>query len=82
MSGGGNACARPWEYLKDAIGMPTGPYNSLAEEHLVQLKPNEPSKMCTVKEIIDEACNRVVRLFLDCPHKATLYFSVNPNDPP
>ena len=25
MPGGGNACARPWECLNDAIGMPTGP---------------------------------------------------------
>jgi hypothetical protein len=82
MPGGGNACARPWECLKDAIGMPTGPYSSLTDEHLVHLKPNEPGKMLTVEEIIDEAINRVVRLFIDCPHKATLYFSVNPNDPP
>jgi hypothetical protein len=62
--------------------MPTGPYNSLTDEYLVQFKPNEPPKMCTVTEIIDEATNRAVRLFLDYPHKVTLYMSVNSDDPP
>ena len=62
--------------------MPTGPYGSLEERHLVQFPTEEYATMHTAKEIIDEATNRIVRLFLDNPMKTKLYFSVNPTDPP
>lgn len=81
-AGGGNACARPWECLGDAIGMPTGPYGSLEETHMVQFPTEDSPSMHTAKEIIDEATNRIARLFLDHPNKTKLYFSVNPTDPP
>lgn len=67
-AGGGNAIARPAQHLGHAIGMPTGPFSSLSDRR--------------AKEIIDEATNRVVRLFLDNPAKEILYFCVNPSDPP
>lgn len=81
-AGGGNACARPYEYLGDAIGMPTGPYASLDETHMVQFPHEDSPRAHTAKEIIDEATNRIARLFIDHPDKTKLYFSVNPSDPP
>jgi hypothetical protein len=81
-AGGGNAAARPWQHLGDAIGVPTGPFATLQEKHGIQLKYGEPGREHTVTDIINEAFNRIVCLFLDNPNKNTLYFSVNPNDLP
>jgi hypothetical protein len=81
-AGGGNAIARPWEVLHCSIGMPTGPYKSLDQEIYVQFANTTMKELHTVKEIIDEAINRIARLFLSHPEKNTLYFSVNSDDPP
>jgi hypothetical protein len=80
-AGGGNAVARPWEYLGDAIGIPTGPYASLTQMMVVQFSGEEISSLRSVKEIIDEAFNRVVRKQLANPDKTTFYYSADPNDP-
>lgn len=79
-AGGGNSIARPYEYTGDSIGIPTGPYSSLDEIHMVCFPTDPWAQPHTVKEIISEAFNRTVRLFLDKPEKDTLYFSVNPMD--
>jgi len=80
-AGGGNASARPWEYLGDAIGIPTGPYSSLTQMFLVRFPGEEVSKVRTAKEIIDEAFKRVVRLQLANPDKTTFYYSADEGDP-
>lgn len=81
-AGGGNACARPAQHLGHSIGMPTGPFHSLDQRLPISLGSNMDAKEVSAKEIIDEAINRIVRLFLKNKDKDTLYFSVNPNDPP
>lgn len=75
-AGGGNACARPWQHLEDAIGMPTGPYASLTETHNVSFAGEEKT-IHTAKEIIDEAIKRIVRLLVKHPEKETIYYSVD-----
>ena len=80
-AGGGNAVARTWEYMGDAIGIPTGPYASLTQMIAVQFAWEEISSHRSVKEIIDEAFNRVVRKQLANPDKTTFYYSADPNDP-
>ena len=75
-AGGGNACARPWEHLEDAIGMPTGPYASLHETHYVSFAGEEKT-IRTAKEIIDEATKRIVRLLVKHPEKETIFYSVD-----
>jgi hypothetical protein len=79
--GGGNAIARPWEYLGDAIGIPTGPYASLTIMIEVQFAGEEVPKLRSVKEIIDEAYNRLVRKQLANPDKEIFYYSADSNDP-
>lgn len=81
-AGGGNAAARPWEYLKHSVGMPTGPFSSLQDGAIVQFPNEESPTYHLATEIIDEAKNRIVRILLDDPSKDTLYMSVNPSDPP
>ena len=83
-AGCGNAVARPYETVGDSIGVPTGPFRSLAETCKVRFEGEEEADMPehTAKEVIEEAFKRVVRLFLDKPEKDTLYFSVDPFDPP
>ena len=78
--GGGNACIRPLQHLGDSIGMPTGPFASLAEKHNVEFACNHFIDL-TAQEIIDVAINRIIQLFINSPDKHTLYYSVNPNDP-
>lgn len=80
-AGGGNAAARPWEYLGDAIGIPTGPYASLTETVSVQFPGEEVSKVRSAKEIIDEAFNRMVRKQLANPDKTIFYYSADEADP-
>ena len=80
--GGGNACARPMQHLGHSIGMPTGPFHSLEQRITLQFSPQQARKEVSAKEVIDEAILRIVRLFLENKDKDTLYFSVNPNDPP
>lgn len=75
-AGGGNACARPWQHMEDAIGMPTGPYASLTETHSVSFAGEEKT-IHTAKEIIDEAMKRIVRLLVNHPEKETIYYSVD-----
>ena len=75
-AGGGNACARPWQHLEDAIGMPTGPFASLGETHHVSFAGEEKT-IHTAKEIIDEAINRIVRLLVKHPEKETIFYSVD-----
>ena len=68
-AGGGNAAARPWEYLGDAIGIPTGPYASLTEMVHVQFPGEDLQRFRSAKEVIDEAFKRVVRFQLSNPDK-------------
>ena len=77
MAGGGNASCRPFQMTKDAIGMPTGPYTSLA--HLCR---DSDDVMKTAHHFICVAFNRIVDLFLENPSKTTLYYSVNTYGPP
>ena len=81
-AGGGNACARPYECQGHAIGMPTGPFGSLNEVHHVQFANEATCGWHTAQEIVHEAYNRVIRLLLDHPEKNTVFYSVNPTDPP
>jgi len=80
-AGGGNAQARPWEYLGDAIGIPTGPYASLTEMKYVQFAGEDSRSLRSAKEIIDEAFNRVVRKQLANPDKTIFYYSADEADP-
>jgi len=75
-AGGGNACARPWQHLEDAIGMPTGPFATLLETHNVSFA-GESAVMHTAKEIIDEAVQRILRLLVKHPEKETIHYSVD-----
>eukprot|EP00966_Prymnesium_polylepis_P271413 6270994-Prymnesium_polylepis.2 len=75
-AGGGNACARPWQHLEDAIGMPTGPFASLEETRVISFS-GEPATTHTAKEILDEAAQRIVRLLVKHPEKETVYYSVD-----
>jgi hypothetical protein len=77
--GGGNACARPWQHIGHAIGMPTGPFRNLTEVHHVSFA-GEPAAPHTAKEIIDEATKRIVHLCVQHPEKETIYFSVDTPD--
>ncbi|MAU01369.1 MAG: hypothetical protein CL608_29870 [Anaerolineaceae bacterium] len=79
-AGGGNAIARPWEYLGDAIGIPTGPYASLTEMKYVQFPGEDSRSLRSAKEIIDEAFKRVVRKQLANPDKDIFYYSADEND--
>ena len=80
-AGGGNAIARPYEYLGDAIGIPTGPYATLTQMKPVQFPGEDMMSERSAKEIIDEAFNRVVRKQLANPDKTTFYYSADSNDP-
>ena len=80
-AGGGNAQARPWEYLGDAIGIPTGPYASLTETVQVQFAGEAVRHARSAKEIIDEAFNRAVRKQLSNPDKEIFYYSADEQDP-
>lgn len=81
-SGGGNACARPYEVSGHSIGICTGPFDNLNSTYFVQF-PGEAGKTSkTAKEIINENIMRIVRLCLARPEKTILFFSVNPDDPP
>ena len=75
-AGGGNAVARPWQHLDDAIGMPTGPFASLTETHDVSFA-GEEKMIHTAKEIIDEAIKRIVCLLVKHPEKETIFYSVD-----
>ena len=81
LAGGGNAIARPYEHLGDAIGIPTGPYYSLTQMIKVQFAGEDTASERSVKEIIDEAFNRAVRMQLANPHKTIFYYSADPDDP-
>ena len=81
-AGGGNAQVRPYECIGHAIGMPTGPFSSLDEIVPIQFPVDLGGKEHTAQEVIDEAYNRVVNLFVQNPNKEVLYYSINPNDPP
>lgn len=72
--GGGNACVRPYQHRGDAIGVPTGPFESLTSEG--------GFGYATAKDVIDASFERVVKLFLSRPDKVEMFFSVNPTDPP
>mgnify|MGYP006092403585 CR=1 FL=1 len=78
-AGGGNACARPWQHLGHAIGMPTGPFASLSDVHIVSFA-GEPPAPHTAKAIIDEATLRIVRTLAQHSEKDTVYFSVDTPD--
>ena len=41
-----------------------------------------PPPLHTAREIIDEAANRIVRLFLENPWKEVMYYSIDPGSPP
>ena len=70
-AGGGNAGVRPQQMWGDAIGIPTGPYDSLDEVCHVD------NDAYTVKQIIHLACFRIVDLFISRPDKEILYYSCN-----
>ena len=72
VSGGGNARVRPYQATGDAIGMPTGPYQSL--EQIVE-------DSTTAQDMVHEACYRTIDLFLKRPDKEVLYYSINPLAP-
>lgn len=78
--GGGNACARPWQHIEDSIGMPTGPYfSNLVETKYISFA-GEPAALHSIKEIIDEATNRIVNLLVKHPEKETICYSVDSVD--
>ena len=47
-----------YECQRHAIGMPTGPFRSLDEVHLVQFANEDAPLPHTAKEIVHEAYNR------------------------
>jgi len=67
--GGGNAIVRPYQRSYHAIGMPTGPYNSLDDKYEVH------GEILTVAQIIHAATVRVCQLFVNHPEKEVLYYS-------
>lgn len=69
--GGGNAAIRPEQIHGNAIGMPTGPYDSL--DQIVFIR----GQTCTVKDIIWEACERTVDLFLKRSDKDRIFYSID-----
>lgn len=83
-AGGGNACARPYQHIGDSIGVPTGPFTSLDEEHVVMFPEDTDERRATSKEIIDRAFVQIHELFLARPDKTVLYYSAdhtNEEDP-
>ena len=62
--------------------MPTWPFQSLDQVDHVQFANELARQPHTAKEIVHEAYNRTIRLLLDHPEKDTVYYSVNPTDPP
>lgn len=80
--GGGNAQVRPYECEGHAIGMPTGPYADLNEKVWIQFPCDTMKKEHTAQDVINEAFKRIVKRFAKDTKKKTLYYSINPNDPP
>ena len=69
--GGGNAIVRPYQQSHHAIGMPTGPYDSLNDYYTVH------DEILTVEQIIHAATVRVCQLFVNHPEKEVLYYSAS-----
>ena len=78
MAGLGNACARPFEPDGHAVGLPTGPFGSLNERHMIRFPGDDGPVSRTAKDIIDEAIARTTRLFVANSDKDTLYYSIDP----
>jgi len=81
LAGAGNACIRPYEPSGWVIGMPTGPFTSLDQEHLIQFPSDPEALVHTTREIIDEAILRIVLLLIRKPSIRIVYYSRNADHP-
>ena len=80
-AGGGNACVRPHEATGNAMGICTGPFQSLEENVFFKPVNEGEAKYMRVKDVL--VCNfeRIIEFSIARPDKTIYYYSVNPTDP-